>query len=105
MLVWTPGKAGDKLELSFTVTEEGDYGLMLACMFRPDGGAFRARADGNDVLFNGEESVSLVTSHHVQSRVVGAQLQELRAGKHELVLIALKADKPIGLDFLGFRKN
>ena len=105
VLVWTPAKAGEKLELSFTVTEDGDYGLMLACMLRPDGGAFRATVDGNDVLFNGEKSVSLVTLHHVQSRVVGAQLRELRAGNHELTLTALKAAKPIGLDFLGLGKN
>jgi len=105
VLVWTPAKVGDKLELSFTVTEEGDYGLLLACMFRPDGGAFRATVDRNDVSFNGEESVNLATPHHVQSRVVGAQLREMRAGRHEMTLTALKAGKPIGLDFLGFRKN
>jgi hypothetical protein len=105
ILVWTPAKAGDKLRLSFTITEEGDYGLMLACMLRPDGGAFRAKVDGDDVPFNGKESVSLVAPHQVQSRVVGVQLKELRAGKHELTLTALNAGKPIGLDFLGLGKN
>ncbi len=105
LLVWTPPKVGEKLELSFTVTEDGDYGLLLACMFCPDGGAFRAGVDGDDVVFNGEESVNLATPHHVQSRVVAAQLQQLRAGEHVLTLTALKADNPIGLDFFGFRKN
>ena len=105
VLVWTPARAGEQLILSFTVAEYGDYGVLLACMLCPNGGTFRATVDGDDVLFNGQESVNLATPHHVQSRIVGAQFRHLSAGKHELTLIALEADKPIGLDFIGFRKN
>jgi len=105
VLVWTPARAGEQLTLSFTLAEDGDYGVLLACMFRPDGGALRATVDGDDVLFNGQESVNLAIPHHVQSRVVGAQFRRLSPGKHALTLTALESDRPIGLDFIGFRKN
>ena len=72
---------------------------------RHGGGTFRATVDGDDILFNGQESINLAIPHHVQSRVVGAQLRHLSAGKHTLTLTALQSDNPIGLDFVGFRKN
>ena len=105
VLVWTPENAGNKLKLAVTAKETGDHTLMLACMLCTEAGAFRATVDGDDIEFNGKDSVDLLAPYHVQSRVLGAQLKQLQAGTHDLTLTALKAGQPIGLDFLGLRKN
>jgi len=105
VLVWTPAIAGDELTLVFTVPEDGDYTLLMACMLRSGGGAFRATVDKEAVSFEGSDSVNLAVPYPVQSRAFGAQLKGLKAGPHELTLTAVEADRPIGLDFLGIQKH
>lgn len=103
VLVWTPAKEGDTLEMTFDTKRDSDHSLMLGCMLRPDGGAFRAELNDQALLFGRNESIELVAPHHVQSRTFGAQMKGLKAGKQTLTLIAVEKGKPIGLDFLGYR--
>jgi hypothetical protein len=105
VLVWIPTKAGESRKLSVTIAEKGDYEIFLACMFRGDGGAFRAQLDGKPILFDGRESVSLEVPSHILSRVIGAKAGQLKPGEHDLVLTAEAAGRPIGLDFLAVRKR
>ncbi|MBX7254870.1 MAG: DUF2961 domain-containing protein [Candidatus Hydrogenedentes bacterium] len=104
-LVWTPQKTDETLRLTLSIPEKGDYVLNLACMYRPDGGAFRAAIDGTPVVFNGKDSVSLIAPYHVISQLVSGIVTQLKEGEHELVLTPVEAGKPIGLDFLAIRKK
>ena len=105
ILVWVPRSVGEELKLSISLDKGGDCGLMLACMLRPDGGAFRIKMDDVDLQLGGKETVTLEASHHVQSRVFGGELKGVAAGDHKLTLTAAEADRPIGLDFLGIRER
>ncbi|MFA6240517.1 MAG: glycoside hydrolase family 172 protein [Candidatus Hydrogenedentales bacterium] len=104
-LIWTPQQANEELRLTLNAAEEGDYAVILACMYRPDGGSFRATLNGEAVLFEGKESVSLVAPYHVISQLVGSTAKGLKAGDYELVLTSLETGKPIGLDFMATRKK
>ncbi|HQE84631.1 MAG TPA: DUF2961 domain-containing protein [Candidatus Hydrogenedentes bacterium] len=103
VLTWTPAKADEKLEMTVDIEKAGDYSLMLVCMLRPDGGAFRAELNGEALPFDGSDPVKLVAPHHVQSRAFGARMKGLKAGKQTLTFIAAEGGKPVGLDFVGFR--
>lgn len=104
VLVWRPAKPGEELTLTFTAPEDGSYQPLLACMFRPDGGSFRARLDGETVRFEGKDALGLVSSYRALSRVIGAAPLKLTAGQHALTLSAEEAEKPIGLDFFAYQK-
>ena len=104
-LIWTPQQANEELRLTFNVAEEGDYAVILACMYRPDGGSFRATLNGEAVLFEGKESVKLVAPYHMISQLVGSTAKGLKAGDYELVLTSLETGKQIGLDFMATRKK
>ncbi|MBW7866058.1 MAG: DUF2961 domain-containing protein [Candidatus Hydrogenedentes bacterium] len=105
VMVWTPTENGQTLTLTFHTAEAVKHSLNIACMLQPGAGAFRAAVNGEAVKFDGKETLSLDIPHGVQSRVFGAGQRELAAGAHELVLTAVEAGKPIGLDFLAVRPH
>lgn len=104
-LVWTPQGAQETLRLTFKTSEEGDYAINLACMYRPGGGAFRAALNGKPISFGGKDTVSLDTPHHVISQLVASIAPKLSEGDQELTLTPVEPGKPIGLDFLAVRKK
>ena len=64
-------------------------------------GVITADVDGNEVRFEGKDSVNLDATYGVRSRLIGTGVKDLKPGRHTLTLKAVSADKPIGLDFLG----
>jgi len=105
MIVWTPKKSGEQLKLNLQFPDDGAYSVMLAGALQPEGGSFRAEIDGAAMQFNGRDSVSLATPHHLLSRIFSTRLKDMKEGAHALTLIALEAGKPIGLDFLGIKSD
>lgn len=104
VIVWTPTAGSQSKTFSISISEDGPYRLFIAYMLVPDGGTFSARLDGASLTPGGKDTVILSTPDAIQSRVVAANLGELRAGSHTLVLNAIDAGKPIGIDFIALRK-
>jgi len=105
LLVWTPAEAGATLELPLEIPEKGTYEIQLVCRLREDGGAFTATLDGQPLAFNGDKPLALAAPHHTLSRLFSSPERPLDSGRHVVVLKAVEAGKPIGLDFFAMKKH
>ncbi len=101
VLVWTPANEGETITFEFTLPEDDQYGIFMACKFQPDGGTLEAHVDGSPLEFEKKAQTRLVAPYHIQSKVIGTP-GSFTAGKHQLTLVAQVAGKPIGIDFLAY---
>jgi hypothetical protein len=101
VLLWRPAKAGATLDMTFDISEPGDYTLTLTCMLTTNAGAFSAEVDGKPITLEGKNPLDLAIAWGTQSRLVGTGVKDLSVGRHTLRLTAATADREIGLDFFG----
>lgn len=105
LLVWTPEQAGATLALPLDIPEQAAYEVQLVCRLREDGGALTATLDGQPLQFNGDKPLSLNAPHQTLSRLFNSPKRPLDPGKHTVILKAVEAGKPIGLDFVAIKKH
>ena len=103
VMIWTPKREGETLDIPFRLEADGDYPILLTCMLKPGAGALRATLNGAEIEFDGKETLDLHIDHGLMSRMLGAHVKGLKAGNQVLTLAATQAGKPIGLDFFGTR--
>lgn len=100
---FTPKHDGDQLVLPFQVKSDGDYGLAVGLTRGPGLGGFRVRLDGRTLTR--EQAIPCQSEHLEVGWRVGLGTHRLKAGQHELTLIAVAARAaqqagPLGVDWL-----
>ncbi len=104
LLLWKPGKKGDKLSLSLDVEKTGRYALAVTAAVTPESGSFLASLDGQSLTRDGNgTTANLRSAHQTMLRNFFWQPVDLKAGSHLLVLESADertAGSAIGLDFI-----
>lgn len=104
LLVWRPGKKGDKISLTLEVQKAGRYAIVMTSAMTPESGRFRAKCDGQQLVRQRNETTAdLRSSYQTMLRNVGWNPIDLKAGTHHLELEAaheVSRDSLIGLDFI-----
>ncbi len=104
LLLWRPGKKGDKLSLALEVQKAGRYAIVMTSAMTPDSGSFRAKCDAQQLTREGNgTAVDLHSPYQTMLRNVAWKPVDWKAGKHLIVLEAGDggiSNSTIGLDFI-----
>ncbi len=111
LVTWT-AKPGDRLSVTFSVTEAKPYTLNLVAAHWPDSGAVRVRIDGTSLVAanlggamlgkGGSETVVLKSEFTQRLLSTGFKKVPLTSGEHTLTLECVEAGR-FGLDYLWLR--
>ncbi len=103
LLIFDPVKKGDMLNIPISISDDGNYSLMITNAQMPGLGFYSATLDGKELLQN----IQLNQDHRVMSRSFGASSIELKKGAHQLTIVSESDsdEDKIGLDFIWIKKE
>jgi hypothetical protein len=98
-------RGGERIAFSLAVDEDGRYEVHLVALHRPDAAAVRATLDGTALAPRGRHAGGAIDLRRSSACVqdVAFAPVELRAGPHELALVAADAGI-IGLDTVWWKR-
>ncbi len=106
ILIWKPGKPGDKKDFIFNTDKKGKKRIYLTMALTPNSGKVSMKLDNKPVnLSNKKDIINLYRPYRTLLRNFRLETRELEPGKHKITLIYKGADEKVdnaeaGIDFI-----
>ena len=106
MMVWTPEKMEDQLDLRVPITESGKYMIAITVGRMARSGKITLLLDGQPLKMDGQEVHDVSTPYRDVSRNLKSGNLDLTEGMHILsIRPAGDTPKPVGLDFIWVKRQ